>query len=204
MPRRENPFRLHGVMQSYFTRKMTGYFEYKGIPYVLRRFAGMSPEAAAAGVPGAMPTAETPEGEFMWDSTPMIHHLEHRFPEPAVLPPDPVQRFLCYVSEDATDEGFYRPAVGSRWFFAENNAVGGFELARDIAVQLPLPCDQAYAGVGAHVRASCGPLGVSADTIQLWVDDVLRPWQRVVGAHLARHPYLFGERPSLADFGLFG
>jgi glutathione S-transferase len=192
------------MMQSYFTRKMTGYLDYKGIPWVFRRFPGVTPEAAAAGFPGGVPAIETPTGEFMWDSTPMIHHLERRFPEPAILPPDPVQRFLCYVIEDATDEWFYRPAVGSRWFFAENNAVGGFELARDIAVKMPLPCDQAYAGVGTHVRSSCGPLGVSADTIQLWVDDVLRPWQRVVGAHLARRPYLFGERPSLADFGLFG
>src|SRR6266478_5514379 len=27
---------------------------------------------------------------------------------------------------------------------------------------------------------------------------------RVLGAHLARRPYLFGERPSIADFALFG
>jgi len=151
-----------------------------------------------------VPVVQTPAGEFMWDSTAMIHHLELRFPEPSVLPADPVQRFLCYVLEDAADEWLYRPAVGSRWYFPENHAVGGFELARDIAVQMPVACDQAYAGVGAHVRSSCPPLGVTADTIQLWVDDVLRPWMRVLGAHLARRPYLFGERPSLADFALFG
>src|SRR2546428_405364 len=153
---------------------------------------------------GGVPVVQTPAGEFMWDSTAMIHPLELRFPEPAVFPADPVQRFLCYVLEDAADEWLYRPAVGSRWFFAENNAVGGFELARDIAVRMPVPCDQAYAGVGAHVRSSCPPLGVTADTIQLWIDDVLRPWLRVLGAHLARRPYLLGERPSLADFALFG
>ena len=54
------------------------------------------------------------------------------------------------------------------------------------------------------MRSSCPPLGVTAETIQRWVDDVLRPWMRVVGAHLARRPYVFGDRPSLADFGLFG
>jgi hypothetical protein len=108
------------------------------------------------------------------------------------------------VIEDAADEWLYRPAVGSRWFLPENAAVGGFELARDIAVRMPLSCDQAHAGVGAHVRSSCPPLGVTAGTIQLWVDDVLRPWMRVLGAHLAGRPYLFGGRPSLADFALFG
>lgn len=198
------PYRVHGMMQSYFTRKMTGYLDYKGIPWLFRRFAGMSPESAAAGFPGGTPVVETPDGEFMWDSTAMIHHLERRFPARAVLPEDPAQRFLCYVVEDAADEWLYRTAVGTRWHFAENAAVGGFELARDISARMPLPCDQMHAGVGAHVRSSCGPLGVTADNIQRWVDDVLRPWMRVLGAHLERRPYLFGARPSLADFGLFG
>jgi glutathione S-transferase len=202
--RRRDVYRVHGMMQSYFTRKMTGYLDYKGIPWSFRRFPGTSPEAMAAGWPGGVPIVETPAGELMWDSTAMIHHLELRYPEPAVLPPDPVQRFLCYVVEDAADEWFYRPAVGSRWHFPENAAVGGWELARDIAVRMPVSCEQAHAAVGAHVLSSCPPLGVTPENVQRWVDDVLRPWLRVLGAHLASRPYLFGERPSLADFALFG
>ena len=198
------PYRVHGMMQSYFTRKMTGYFDYKGIPWLFRRFPGTSPEAIAAGYPGGVPAVQTPSGDFMWESTAMIHHLELHHPDPAVLPADPLQRFLCYVVEDAADEWFYRPAVGSRWYRAENGAVGGFELARDIAVRMPLSCDQAYAGVGAHVRSTCAPLGVTDENIQCWIDDALRPWLRVLGAHLANRPYLFGDRPSLADFALFG
>ena len=127
----------------------------------------------------------------------MIHHLELRFPEPAVLPADPVQRFICYVLEDAADEWLYRPAVGTRWHFPENAAVGGFELARDLTVRMPVSGDQAHAAVGAHVLSSCGPLGVSADTIQCWVDDVLRPWQRVVG-DASRSPALPPRRTPVA------
>ncbi len=198
------PFRLHGLMQSYFTRKMTAYFEYKGIPYLLRRFYGFSPEAEAAGFPGGVPPVETPEGEFMWDTTAMIHYLERRFPDRAVLPPDPVQRFLDYVVEDAVDEWYYRTAVGSRWSFPENHAVGGWELARDFTVRTPIPCDQAYAATRAHVTSTLRPLGVTPDNVQCWIDDVLRPWLRVAGGHLATRPFLFGGRPALADFGLFG
>lgn len=201
---RMKPYRVHGMMQSYFTRKMTGYLDYKGIPYLFRRFYGFSPQAEAAGFPGGIPAVETPDGELMWDSTPMIHHLELRFPEPAVLPSDPVQRFLAYVVEDAADEWFYRVAVGSRWSFAENHAVGGWELARDFTVQTPIDCDQAYAATGAHVRSSLRPLGVTPENVQAWMDDVLRPWMRVLGAHLDARPFLFGDRPSLADFALFG
>lgn len=197
-------YRLHGMTQSYFTRKMSGYLDYKGIPYHLRRFAGTSAEAAAAGFPGGMPAMQTPDGAYMWDSTAMIHHLEHRVPEPGIHPVDPLQRFLDYVIEDASDEWHYRPAVGSRWHFEENHRVGGWELARDFTARMPLSCAQAYDAVAAHVRATLPPLGVTAENVAAWMDDVLRPWLRVLGAHLATRPYLFGARPALADFALFG
>lgn len=199
-----NPYRLYGLTQSYFTRKMSGYLDYKGIPWVLRRSGGLSPDLLAAGFPGGIPAGRTPEGELMWDSTAMIHHLERRFPEPAVLPPDPVQRFLCYLIEDVSDEWLYRPAVGSRWHFVENASVGGFELARELTVSAPLSCDQAHEAARQHVLGSCPPLGVTEKNITSWIDEVLRPWLRVLGAHFERRPFVFGDRPSLADFALFG
>jgi glutathione S-transferase len=198
------PYRVHGMMQSYFTRKMTGYLDYKGIPYRFRRFYGISEAASAAGFPGGIPALQTPDGAFLWDTTPMIHHLELHFPERSVFPDAPVQRFLDYLIEDAADEWIYRVAVGSRWHFPENHSVGGFELGRDFTARTPIPCDMAYAATGAHVRASLPPLGVTADNVSLWMDEVLRPWLRAIGAHLDAQPYLFGARPALSDFGLFG
>jgi hypothetical protein len=115
-----------------------------------------------------------------------------------------VPRFLDAALEDFADEWLYRPAVGSRWHFPENHAVGGVELARDATHELPLPADQAYAIVRQHVTATTAPFGVSAENAQAWMDESLRPWQRAAGALLARRPYLFGERPALADFGFFG
>jgi glutathione S-transferase len=197
-------YRVHGMTQSYFTRKMTGYLDYKGIPWALRRTPGVVPDAAAAGWTGGIPPVQTPEGEWMWDSTAMIHHLERRFPEPAVLPPDPVQRFLCYLIEDVCDEWLYRPAVGSRWFVPENARLAGWELARDLTVASALPCETAHALAGAHVRSSCGPLGVREENVQSWIDEILRPWTRALGDHLEGRPFLFGDRPSLADFAVFG
>ena len=57
-------YRVHGMMQSYFTRKMTGYLDYKGIPWLFRRFPGVSAESMAAGFPGGVPVVETAAGEF--------------------------------------------------------------------------------------------------------------------------------------------
>ncbi len=210
MARTSNPsrsagvYRVYGMSQSYFTRKMTGYLEYKGILYLMRRFAGAHPQARAAGWPGGIPVVQTPDGEYMWDTTAIIHHLESRYPARAVLPRNPVQAFICYALEDALDEWFYRPAVGSRWFFEENTRVGGWELARDITHEAQVPCDQAFAMVTSFVTSTCEPFGVTAANIRNWIDEILKPWLRVAGAHLAASPYFLGARPSLADFALFG
>ncbi len=197
-------YRVYGMSQSYFTRKLTGYLDYKSIPYRLRRFAVANRVARDAGWPGGVPVVKTPGGEYMWDTTAMIHHFESRFPEPRVIPADPVLRFIDYVLEDALDEWFYRPAVGSRWFYEENHRVGGWELARDATHEIAVPCDRAYAAVQAHVSATCEPFGVTAANIDSWIAEILRPWLRVTGAHLASHPYFLGARPSLADFAFFG
>lgn len=197
-------YRVYGMSQSYFTRKLSGYLDFKDIPYRLRRFAGGNPAARKAGWPGAMPVVMTPVGEFMWDTTAMIHHLELRFPEPRVLPADPVLQFLDYVLEDALDEWFYRAAVGSRWFYEQNHRVGGWELARDATHEVIVAGDRAYDVVKAHVTATCEPFGVTGGNIDSWIGEILRPWMRVTGAHLASYAYFFGARPSLADFAFFG
>jgi glutathione S-transferase len=197
-------YRVYGMSQSYFTRKLTGYLDYKGIPYLFRRFAGALPEARAAGWPGGIPALRTPDGAYAWDTTDVIHHLELRFPEPSVLPGDPVQRFLCYALEDVADEWLYRPAVGSRWHFEENTRLGGFELARDISVEAPITGDQAFEMARAYTTATCEPFGVTQQNVGSWIDEVLKPWLRALGAHFEARPYLFGERPSLADFAVFG
>ena len=90
------PYRVYGMSQSYFTRKIAGYLDYKRIPWRLCRFSGNNPEVLAAGWPEGIPALKNPDGEFMWDSTPVIHHLELLFPEPTILPPDPAQRFLYW------------------------------------------------------------------------------------------------------------
>lgn len=199
-------YTVFGIDQSFFTRKVTGYLDHKRIRWTYRRCGGVPPELAARGFPGGIPALESPDGELMWDSTAMILHLDSRDAERAVLPADPVLQFFAYLIDDVCDEWIYRIAVGSRWFVEENTRLGGFELGRDMTFQLPVTADQAQAMTAAFVRSSCGPLGVSAENVKSWIDEVLRPWMRVLGAHLAaeRTPYLFGGRPSLADFAVFG
>jgi glutathione S-transferase len=204
---------VHGLTRSYFTRKMTGYLDYTDRPW---RLAPMGPEpaghpaAAAAGWTGAIPVVDTPSEQPMWDSTSMIEHLDQAPDLPAgrgVLPDDPTLRFLAYLVDDFSDEWFYRPAVGSRWCYDANTVTAGWQLAEELAVQVPVPGAIVRQMVVATMTGSLGRIGIQVDQIDVWMSEVVVPWFRALDAHLradAGGGYLFGERPSIADFAVFG
>jgi glutathione S-transferase len=197
-------FVVHGLTVSYFTRKVTGYLDYKGIPWRLRPSIGANPEARAAGWNGGIPVVTTPAGEMIWDSTAVILHLETRYPQPAVLPTDPVLRFLAFLLDDFSDEWFYRHAVGTRWLFEENTISGSWDIAREGSLELPGPIEGTRTLVKEAMTACLPRLGVTPQNIEAWVEGSLRPWLRALAAHVEKHGYLLGGRPSLADFAFFG
>lgn len=198
------PFVVHGLTVSYFTRKVTGYLDYKGLPWRLAPSIGICPDARMAGWNGGIPVLTTPDGELIWDSTRVILHLEHRHPEPAVIPPDPLLAFLGYVIEDFSDEWLYRHAVGTRWLYPENAASGSWDIAREGSREYPGGLGATRAFVAEAMTACLPRLGTTASSIEAWVTDSLLSWQRTLAAHVERHGYVLGGRPSLADFALFG
>ena len=200
---------VHGLTRSYFTRKMTGYFDYTDRPW---RLEPMGPEtdahpvAADAGWTGAIPVIDLPDGTPMWDSTSMICHFD-QLPETArargVLPDDPTQRFLAYLLDDLSDEWHYRPAVGSRWCYPDNTATAGWQIAEELAVHVPAPGAVVREMVVGAMTDSLGRIGINPDHMDAWMTEVVTPWFAALGAHLG-DAYLFGERPSIADFAIFG
>ena len=197
-------FVVHGLTVSYFTRKVTGYLDYKGLGWRLAPSLGLHPEARLAGWSGGIPVVTTPEGDMVWDSTAVILHLEHRHPEPAVVPRDSLLAFLGYVLEDFSDEWLYRHAVGTRWLYPENAASGSWDIAREGSLEYPGGLTATRAFVTEAMTACLPRLGTTPNNIGAWVAESLLPWQRALAAHVEAHGYVLGERPSLADFALFG
>jgi glutathione S-transferase len=195
---------VHGLTVSYFTRKVTGYLDYKRILWRLQPSVGVNLEARAAGWNGGIPVVTTPEGEMIWDSTAVILHLETRYPEPAVIPPDPVLGFLAYLLDDFSDEWFYRHAVGTRWLFEENKTSGSWDIAREGSLEVPGDIEATRKWVTEAMTACLPRLGTTPENIGAWINHSLLPWQRALAAHVQAHGYLLGGRPSLADFAFFG
>ncbi|MEM9200458.1 MAG: glutathione S-transferase N-terminal domain-containing protein [Actinomycetota bacterium] len=198
-------FIVHGLTRSYFTRKVTGYLDFTDRPYRLEPCPpNLHPEAEAAGWTGGIPVVTDPTGEFMWDSTTIIEHLDIRTdPARHVLPDDPTLRFLVYLLDDFSDEWFYRPAVGSRWNDAANTEAAGWQITEELSTIIGLPGGLMRPNIVATMKGNCPKLGVVDGSIDAWMDEVVRPWFDALEGHLGSG-YLFGDRPSLADFAVYG
>ena len=111
---------LYGSNISYFTGKLENYFRLKGIAYELRamQFPGQAAEIGRELGVEQMPALQLTDGRWMTDTTMIIRWFEAQHPEPPILPPDPLQAFLCLLLEDYADEWLWRPAMHYRWDYS--------------------------------------------------------------------------------------
>ena len=200
-------YTLYGWEVSYYTGKVRSYLRFKGIPYVetppnlfnyyltLRRRTGVV----------AIPVLRTPEGEWWQDSSDIIDRLESRFPLPSILPASPVQRFSAYLFELWGDEFWLPTGLVTRWCHVEENYAF---LEQDVADNL-LPGWPRWLQKKAAAKVArqmsdylprAGVVPAQYAMLDRWTEQHLD----ALNHHLAAHPYLFGTRPSLGDFGLMG
>ncbi len=196
--------KVYGVSVSYYTGKLEAYLRYKGIGYEM-----VSPYANAREIrthTGAIqvPMVLRDDGRWMSDSTPIILALEQEFPERAVLPPDPVVRFVAMLIEDYADEWLWRAAMHYRWSYEHDRALLSRILVDEVTAHVRAPrflklrriARRQYQGFVVND-------GVTAAT-QAHVEAGYRAALTGMTAMLAERPYLLGQAPSIADFGLMG
>ncbi len=196
---------VYGSKISYFTGKFEAYLRYKEIPYEYRGLDAFHYRWVVPRRLGAtqFPSVRLGDGRWMSDTTPMIAWLEELRREPAVIPREPVQRYVALLIEDFADEWLWRPAMHYRWSNAPDRHLAGTRLAEEV-VRLPAPlaARRSYVarrqarlfvrgdGVDAATRAH-------AERAYTHVLDLLEPI-------LAQRPFMLGERPTIADIGLMG
>jgi len=197
---------VYGSKVSYFTGKLEAYLRYKEIPY---RFAPMTSEYFNKIVPektGAqqMPAVEFADGRWATDSTPLIAWLESEHTDFPVTPKDATQAYICQLIEDYADEWLWRPAMHYRWsYFAGRQLLGTVlvdELFQDIKAPAWLKRWQIRRRQKTHFVDNDG---VNAQTWSHVEQGYLRILD-ILQAVFAERPFLFGDRPTVADFGLFG
>ncbi len=196
--------KLYGLRVSYYTGKMEGYLRYKEIPY---DFIALNPKLMRmlGDKTGAvqMPAIELPDGRFMTDTTPMIDWFEAQYPAPAVIPDDPLLRFLSHLLEDYAEEWLWRPAMHYRWSYVADRMHLSRKIVDEMMGSVPLPGPVKRALIrrrqlGEYVKRD----GVDANTWDHVESIYLKTLDRL--EHVFQHrPYLLGDAPTLSDFGFF-
>ena len=196
------PLTVYGLEVSYFTGKLEGYLRYKEIPYERIDTGPASRHIRHTGA-GQIPVVQLADGRCMTDTTPIIAWLEEQFPDPRVIPVDPVQAFFSLLIEDYGDEWLWRPAMHYRWSYRAD----ALHLSRRIADTLPeAPSLRAVARLLVRLRQR--HFFVRRDGVRrATLGHVEGTYTKVLAqleTMFATRPYLLGEVPTIGDFGLFG
>lgn len=200
-------YTLIGTDVSYFTGKLRSYLRFKGVPFEERLATAQVYRDVILPRTGVhyIPVLLTPEGMALQDTSEIIDTLEARHGEPTVTPETPRQRLAALWLEVFGDEWMVLPAMHYRWNFKRDNLAYVLrEFGSTAHPDWPAPLRSAGGLLPAMLFGNTPPLlGITRATwaaiesFTEWLFDVL-------DAHFAAHPFLFGTRPSIGDFGLMG
>ncbi len=197
-------YRIFGMELSPYSVKVRSYFRYKNIPHewVVRDMAKMAEFQKYAKLP-LIPLVVTPEGEGIQDSTPIIERFEKLFPEPSIHPPSPELEFLSALIEEYADEWGNKPMFHFRWTYEPDQKSASERIAEANMPGAPAPALQQTA---AMIKQRMVPRLKFVGSCEETKDQIEKSFEQVCSIlekHLVSRKYLFGNRPAMADFGLY-
>jgi glutathione S-transferase len=199
------PYRIFGVEHSPFSVKVRSYFRYKGISHewIVRNNTTMPEYQKYAKLP-IVPLVVTPDDEAIQDSTPIIERVEADHAEPSIHPTDGPSKFLSCLIEEFGDEWGNKWMLHYRWAREADQIVASRGLVAEMMPDLPEDKrNEMAAGIAERMKGRVWFVG-SSDVTAAQIEDSWVEGLGLLEAHLQGRAYLFGARPSFADFGLWG
>jgi len=198
-------YRLLGGPGSPYSLKMRAILRYRRLPHhwiVPNGYLGSGGELREAGK-RVIPVLQYPDGTYWADSTPLAYDLEQRHPgDRSILPPDPGQAFLSHLIEDMADELLVNAMFDLRWgAVADQDFCAQRQLSGWMS---PVPSATLAQRMAKFTERQTGwrAVLVQGDNHAILMDlyaRVLNLMETMLDTSL----FLFGGRPSLADFGLY-
>jgi glutathione S-transferase len=200
----EGRYRLIGSTASPYAIKLRALMRYRRIPFdwvIMTKVLRQQTEQLR---PNLIPVLQYPDGSFRGETTALAYDLEARHPERSVIPDDKAVAFVCDLLEDLADEWAVKPLFFYRWWDPEDQAYVSRWAGEEWSTS------DAEAGSAEEVeqfrrrQISRMPiLGATVENKPLLEES----YHRILAAfepHVGMSKYLFGSRPSLADFAWFG
>ena len=205
-----NPIPIIGVPASPYTRKMIALMRFRRIPFAIEwgdARALIKKHNIEEPKPVLLPVMifEVDGAQkAVTDSTPIIRHLENEFPDRGVIPHDPKLAFLNYILEDFGDEWVTKYMFHYRWHFKEDIDNAGTILPLLSDVTLDKELHQSFKELFSELQTSrlwvVGSNEATAPIIEASYKRFLQQLEDL----LSVNSFLFGSRPSSADYAIFG
>ncbi|QQN62278.1 glutathione S-transferase [Bradyrhizobium diazoefficiens] len=199
-------YELVGANASPYSRKVLAILRYRRLPHFWRIQDPATLPSDVAGQLRLMPMLRVPNDDrFECDSTPLAHMLEARHPhQRSIIPDDPAAAFLCHLIEDYADEWCTKMMYYFRWADAEAARSCASWVTRDLQPELRGPelasAERAFFQRQCSRREMVGCAPENGPLIEAHFGELLRTLNLLGGPDR----YLFGTRPSLGDFALYG
>ena len=197
-------YRLIGSTASPYAIKMRALLRYRRIPFDWVIMTKALREQTAHLRPNLIPVLQYPDGTFRGETTTLAYDLESRHAERSVIPEDKAVAFVCDLLEDLADEWAVKALFLYRWWDAEDQAYVSRWAGEEWSTS------DAETGSAEEIEqfrrrqvSRMSILGATAENKPLLEES----YRRILAAfepHVGMTKYLFGSRPSLADFAWFG
>ena len=205
-------YSIYGSELSPYSVKIRSYFRYKKIKHewIERSLKNQKAFRKLAKIQ-IIPLVHCPNGEVLQDSTPIILKMEEEFKSKPVVPEEPVLAFLSRLVEEYADEWAVKHMCHYRWHYEENLDSAGKRFAK---LFVPKTIQRITFLRNFFLNKATNTFK-SRMSKRLWVvgsNDITAPiiensYKRFLGImqiHLSNLPFLFGQRPSSADFAIYG
>lgn len=195
-------YRLFGAETSPYSMKVRSALRYKGIAFDwIARSASNEAEFRKHALTPTVPLLISPAGTVQ-DSTLILTQLEASHPEPAARPEETASQALSLILEDYADEWLNKCMFQQRW---------GQQPDRDAAalrvlIQLndgkrPRAFKAPVRQIATRMLARLSLVGAEAENGPT-LESSYRRFALRLNTHLQNHLFIFGGRPSAADFAI--
>ncbi|MBT4641591.1 MAG: glutathione S-transferase [Deltaproteobacteria bacterium] len=198
-------YTIYGHIGSPYSMKMRAVMRYRRIPHVWKDGAvGMEHAKKQVKAP-VIPVFKYPDGSFHNDSTPLIYDLEERHVNGrSIVPEREADAFLAFLIEDLADELLSKAMYHYRWFDERYVKQISEWIAFDMFEGSGKKNIEAFAE--AFRERQMGRLSFvgSSEHNRPMLEHISNLFLDTLESHVSERWFMFGTRPSMAEFGLFG
>lgn len=198
-------YRLFGAETSPYSLKVRSFLRYKGADFEWIARSAETDEAfqAEASVP-TLPLLLSPNRPASQDSTYILAALETDLSEPNVIPEDKALASLALVLEDYADEWLSKLMFFYRWGGKPDREDAGERTMEQLFQgNLPRAKKRTRDEIAKKMRGYLPLIGIEKKNEKVLKRSFETLFQHLE-THLQAHKFLFGGRPSVADFAFSG